>query len=66
MITFGLDCKSESRHGLSLGAAYGLTALGLVAIHRGSGVVNFANAALGFCGADACWAPTAPARRRRC
>jgi sulfate-transporting ATPase len=37
--------------GLGLGAAYALTAQGLVVIHRGSGVVNFANAAIGFVGA---------------
>jgi sulfate-transporting ATPase len=37
--------------GLGLGGAYGLTAQGLVVIHRGSGVVNFANSGLGLVGA---------------
>ena len=37
--------------GLGLGAAYALTAQGLVVIHRGSGVVNFGNSAFGLVGA---------------
>ena len=37
--------------GLGLGAAYGLVAQGMVVIHRGSGVVNFASSAFGFLGA---------------
>jgi sulfate-transporting ATPase len=41
--------------GLGLGATYALTAQGLVVIHRGSGVVNFANAGFGLVGAYAYW-----------
>ncbi len=37
--------------GLGLAGAYGLTAQGLVVIHRGSGVINFANSGLGLVGA---------------
>jgi len=37
--------------GLGLGAAYALTAQGLVVVHRGSGVVNFGNSAFGLVGA---------------
>jgi sulfate-transporting ATPase len=37
--------------GLGLGAAYALVAQGMVVIHRGSGVVNFANSGFGFLGA---------------
>jgi sulfate-transporting ATPase len=37
--------------GLGAGAVYGLTALGVVLIYRGSGVVNFAQGAIGMVGA---------------
>jgi sulfate-transporting ATPase len=53
--------------GLGLGATYALTAQGLVVVHRGSGVVNFANAGFGLVGAYAYWelhqgsVPTLPA-----
>jgi ABC-type branched-subunit amino acid transport system ATPase component/branched-subunit amino acid ABC-type transport system permease component len=41
--------------GLGLGAVYALTSLGLVVIHRGSGVVNFANSGIGLVGAYVYW-----------
>ena len=37
--------------GLGAGAVYGLTALGIVLVYRGSGVVNFAQGAIGMIGA---------------
>ena len=37
--------------GLGAGAVYGLTALGVVLIYRGSGVLNFAQGAVGMVGA---------------
>ena len=37
--------------GLGAGAVYGLTGQGIVLIYRGSGVVNFAQGALGMVGA---------------
>jgi ABC-type branched-subunit amino acid transport system ATPase component/branched-subunit amino acid ABC-type transport system permease component len=37
--------------GLGAGAAYGLTGLGIVLIYRGSGVLNFAQGAIGMIGA---------------
>jgi sulfate-transporting ATPase len=37
--------------GLGAGALYGLSALGLVLVYRGSGVINFAHGALGLVGA---------------
>jgi sulfate-transporting ATPase len=36
--------------GLGAGAAYGLAALGLVLVYRGSGVINFAHGAVGMIG----------------
>ncbi len=39
--------------GLGTGGIYALAALGLVLVHRGSGVVNFAQAAMGLVGAFA-------------
>jgi ABC-type branched-subunit amino acid transport system ATPase component/branched-subunit amino acid ABC-type transport system permease component len=36
--------------GLGAGALYGLTALGLVLVYRGSGVINFAHGAVGMIG----------------
>lgn len=41
--------------GLSTGGAYALVALGLVAAYRGTGVINFAQGALGMFGAYAFW-----------
>jgi sulfate-transporting ATPase len=41
--------------GLGLGALYSLTALGLVLIYRGSGVLNFAQGAIGVVGAYVEW-----------
>jgi sulfate-transporting ATPase len=41
--------------GLGAGALYVLSATGLVLIHRGSGVVNFAHGATGMAGAYAFW-----------
>lgn len=41
--------------GLSTGGAYALIALGLVAAYRGTGVINFAQGALGMFGAYAFW-----------
>jgi ABC-type branched-subunit amino acid transport system ATPase component/ABC-type branched-subunit amino acid transport system permease subunit len=37
--------------GLGAGAAYGLVGQGLVLIYRGAGIVNFAQGAMGMCGA---------------
>src|SRR5271154_7059354 len=37
--------------GLGAGAVYGLTAQGIVLIYRGSGVINFAQGAIGMIGA---------------
>ena len=37
--------------GLGAGAVYSLTALGIVLVYRGSGVVNFAQGAIGMVGA---------------
>src|SRR4051794_29016463 len=37
--------------GLGAGALYGLAALGLVIVYRGSGVINFAHGAVGLYGA---------------
>ncbi|HEV7679864.1 MAG TPA: ATP-binding cassette domain-containing protein [Candidatus Dormibacteraeota bacterium] len=41
--------------GLRAGGAYGLTALGVVAIYRGTGVLNFAQGAIGMVGTFAFW-----------
>jgi ABC-type branched-subunit amino acid transport system ATPase component/branched-subunit amino acid ABC-type transport system permease component len=41
--------------GLRAGGAYGLTALGVVAIYRGTGVLNFAQGAIGMVGTYAFW-----------
>ncbi|MFW0787682.1 ABC transporter permease [Gordonia sp. CPCC 206044] len=41
--------------GLSTGGAYALVALGLVAAYRGTGVINFAQGALGMFGAYVFW-----------
>ncbi|MCB8878021.1 ABC transporter permease subunit [Acidisoma silvae] len=41
--------------GLSSGGAYALVALGLVAVYRGTGVVNFAQAAIGMASTYAFW-----------
>jgi sulfate-transporting ATPase len=41
--------------GLRAGGAYGLTALGVVAIYRGTGVLNFAQGAIGMVGSYAFW-----------
>ena len=41
--------------GLGAGALYGLAALGVVLIHRGSGVVNFAQSGFGLAGAYVYW-----------
>ena len=37
--------------GLGAGAVYGVTALGVVLVYRGSGVLNFAHGAVGMVGA---------------
>ena len=37
--------------GLGAGAVYAITALGVVLVYRGSGVVNFAHGAIGMVGA---------------
>ncbi len=37
--------------GLGAGACYGLAAQGIVLVYRGSGVLNFANGAIGMVGA---------------
>ncbi|HEV8064144.1 MAG TPA: hypothetical protein VGP46_04900, partial [Acidimicrobiales bacterium] len=41
--------------GLAAGALYALASLGIVLIHRGSGVVNFAQSAFGLFGAFVYW-----------
>ena len=41
--------------GLGIGAVYALSGVGLVALYRASGVVNFAYGALGGLGAMICW-----------
>ncbi|WP_321785198.1 ABC transporter permease subunit [Paraburkholderia sp. J94] len=41
--------------GLSTGGAYALVALGLVAVYRGTGVVNFAQGGIGMASAYAFW-----------
>jgi sulfate-transporting ATPase len=41
--------------GLAFGAVYALVALGIVVIHRGSGVVNFAQGAVGMVGTYFFW-----------
>jgi ABC-type branched-subunit amino acid transport system ATPase component/branched-subunit amino acid ABC-type transport system permease component len=41
--------------GLAFGAIYALVALGIVVIHRGSGVVNFAQGAVGMVGTYLFW-----------
>ncbi|MBC7940601.1 MAG: branched-chain amino acid ABC transporter permease, partial [Chitinophagaceae bacterium] len=41
--------------GLGIGAVYALSGVGLVALYRASGVVNFAYGALGGLGAMVCW-----------
>lgn len=46
--TFGLA-------GLAGGGAYALTALGVVAVYRGSGILNFAQGAMGMFGAYIFW-----------
>ena len=39
--------------GLTSGGAYSLTAVGIVTVYRGSGVLNFAQCAIGMAGAYA-------------
>jgi ABC-type branched-subunit amino acid transport system ATPase component/branched-subunit amino acid ABC-type transport system permease component len=41
--------------GLSVGGAYALTAIGVVTIYRGSGVLNFAQSAIGMAGTYVFW-----------
>ncbi|MFJ8025424.1 ATP-binding cassette domain-containing protein [Streptomyces sp. NPDC096311] len=41
--------------GLSAGGAYALTAIGVVTIYRGSGVLNFAHGAIGMAGTYVFW-----------
>ncbi|WP_250556831.1 ABC transporter permease subunit [Pseudonocardia lacus] len=41
--------------GLGLGALYSLAAFGLIAVYRGSGVLNFAHGAIGMVGAYVAW-----------
>jgi ABC-type branched-subunit amino acid transport system ATPase component/branched-subunit amino acid ABC-type transport system permease component len=41
--------------GLAGGSAYALTALGVVAVYRGSGILNFAQGAIGMFGAYVFW-----------
>ncbi|WP_433189984.1 ABC transporter permease subunit [Actinoallomurus sp. CA-150999] len=41
--------------GLTAGGAYALTAIGVVTIYRGSGVLNFAHGAIGMAGTYAFW-----------
>lgn len=41
--------------GLTAGGAYGLIALGLIAVHRGTGVINFAQGAVGMVSTYAFW-----------
>ncbi|MEK8174391.1 hypothetical protein NKH77_51515 [Streptomyces sp. M19] len=41
--------------GLTSGGAYALVALSLVAVHRGTGVVNFAQAAIGMASTYVFW-----------
>lgn len=41
--------------GLTAGGAYALTSLGVVAVYRGSGVLNFAHGAIGMVGTYAFW-----------
>ena len=41
--------------GISVGAVYALSGVGLVVLYRASGVVNFAFGALGGLAAMVCW-----------
>jgi sulfate-transporting ATPase len=41
--------------GLAGGGAYALVALGVVAVYRGSGVLNFAQGAIGMVGSYVFW-----------
>ncbi|WP_017936472.1 branched-chain amino acid ABC transporter permease/ATP-binding protein [Nocardioides sp. Iso805N] len=41
--------------GMAAGALYVVLALGLVVIHRGSGIVNFGHGAIGMCGTFVFW-----------
>ncbi|WP_345419373.1 branched-chain amino acid ABC transporter permease/ATP-binding protein [Pseudonocardia xishanensis] len=41
--------------GVGAGALYVLVAAGLILIHRGSGLINFAHVAIGLCGAYTYW-----------
>ena len=41
--------------GLGIGALYSLAAFGLIAVYRGSGVLNFAHGAIGMVGAYIAW-----------
>src|ERR1700722_8598457 len=47
----GIDVLTFAILGLGAGAAYGLLGLGIVLIYRGSGVINFAQGAIGMIGA---------------
>ena len=50
--------------GLGAGAVYGVTALGVVLVYRGSGVLNFAHGAIGMVGAFIFYNTRDGARRR--
>ncbi|SNT10074.1 ABC transporter permease [Rhodococcoides kyotonense] len=50
-----MDFLTYASLGLSTGGAYALVALGLIAAYRGTGVINFAQGALGTFGAYSFW-----------